>query len=61
VQPVDAHTSQLDAGAHSAELLAAYLGALGLDFHIDPDQAPELAEAAATLAQRYAASHRGLA
>ncbi len=53
VQPLDAHTSQLDAGAHNAELLAAYLGALGLDFSIDPDHAPELAEAAATLAQRY--------
>lgn len=58
VQPLDAHTSQLDAGAHSADLLAAYLGALGLDFHIDPDQAPELAQAATTLAQRYAASTR---
>ncbi|QGK70728.1 WYL domain-containing protein [Allosaccharopolyspora coralli] len=56
VQPLDAHASQLDAGAHTAELLAAYLGALGLDFSIDPEQAPELAEAAATLARRYAAA-----
>lgn len=58
VQPLDARSSRLDAGAHSAELLAAYLGAPGLDFRIDPDQAPELAEAAATLAQRYTKSTR---
>jgi len=53
VEPVDDHTSLLDAGAHSAELLAVYLGALGLDFHIDPDQAPELSAAATALAARY--------
>lgn len=56
VQPLDAQTSLLDAGAHNAELLAVYLGALGLDFDVDPDQAPELARAADTLAQRYAAA-----
>ena len=61
VQALDAQTSQLDAGAHSAEMLAVYLGALGLDFHIDPEQAPELAAAAATLTYRYAASTRGTA
>lgn len=60
VQPLDAHTSALDAGAHTAELLAAYLGALGLDFSIDAEQSPELAEAAATLARRYAAAPRGV-
>lgn len=58
VQPLDAQTSQLDAGAQSADLLAVYLGALGLDFHINPEQAPELAAAAATLTHRYAASTR---
>ena len=58
VQPIDAHTSQLDAGAQTADLLAVYLGALDLDFHIDPDQAPELAHAAHRLAERYAAAPR---
>lgn len=53
VEPLDDHTCRLDAGAHSAELLAVYLGALGLDFHIDSDQAPELATATAALAERY--------
>lgn len=54
VEPLDAHTSWLDAGAHSPELLAVYLGALGLDFHIEPEHAPELAQAARDLAERYA-------
>lgn len=61
VEPIDAHTSQLDAGAQTAELLAVYLGALDLDFHIDPDQAPELAHAAHRLAGRYAAAPRVIA
>lgn len=56
VQPIDPHSSQLDAGAQNADLLAAYLGALGLDFHIDPDETPDLAHAAATLARRYTAA-----
>ncbi len=56
VEPIDSHTSRLDAGAHSPELLAVYLGALGLDFHLDPDVTPDLAHAAATLATRYAAA-----
>jgi hypothetical protein len=53
VRPRDAHTSVLDAGAHSAELLAVYLGALGLDFHVDPEEHPELHAAVAALAARY--------
>lgn len=56
VEPIDAHTSRLDAGAQTAELLAVYLGALDLDFHVDPDQAPELAHAAHRLARRYTAA-----
>lgn len=56
VQPLDAGASLLDAGAHSAELLAVYLGALDLDFTIDHSQAPELARAVETLAGRYAAA-----
>lgn len=59
VQPLDAHSSLLDAGAHSPELLATYLGALGLDFRIEPARSPELAQAAATLAERYAAATGG--
>lgn len=58
VEPLGEHSSALDAGAQSPELLAAYLGALGLDFHIDPDRDPELAAATATLAERYASALR---
>jgi hypothetical protein len=53
VEPIDSSTSALDAGAQTPELLAAYLGALDLDFRIDVDQAPKLAAAALTLAARY--------
>lgn len=56
VERLDPGTSALDAGAQTPELLAAYLGALDLDFYIDPDHSPELAAAAATLAVRYAAA-----
>lgn len=56
VEPRDTRTSHLEAGAHSPELLAAYLGTLGLDFHIDPTQNPDLAHAASALANRYTAS-----
>lgn len=58
VEPVDEQSSALYAGAQSAELLAAYLGALDLDFHVDFDRAPDLARAVATLAERYAAALR---
>lgn len=56
VESIDPRTSLLDAGAHNAELLAVYLGALGLDFRIDPNHTPELAQAATMLADRYAAA-----
>ncbi|GAB3507278.1 helix-turn-helix transcriptional regulator [Amycolatopsis cihanbeyliensis] len=60
VEPRTEETSLLDAGAPTPELLAAYLGALGFDFHINPDTAPGLANASATLAKRYAhAAERG--
>lgn len=58
VAPIDEHTCTLEAGAHSAELLAVYLGALGLAFHVDRTQAPELADAVDTLVTRYAAATR---
>lgn len=53
VEPIDSSTSALDAGAQTPELLAACLGALDLNFHIDVDHAPELAAAALTLGARY--------
>ena len=56
VQPVDRHTSLLEAGAQSPQLLAAYLGAMDLDFHVDAAAAPELAAELATLAARYSAA-----
>lgn len=53
VQALDDNTSRLDAGAQSPELLAVYLGALDLDFAVDPTAAPELHRAVAALADRY--------
>lgn len=58
VEPIDEQRSGLDAGAQTPELLAAYLGALGLDFHIDAEAFPDLSMAAARLADRYAAASR---
>ncbi|CAA0130397.1 Uncharacterised protein [Mycolicibacterium vanbaalenii] len=40
VEPIDPETSTLDAGPQSPELLAAYLGAMDLDFHVDTDAHP---------------------
>ena len=45
-------------GPKAPELLAAYLGAMDLDFYVDAECAPELAAAAETLAARYAAATR---
>lgn len=53
VQPRDRDTSLLDAGAQTVELLAVYLGALGLDITVDGDTEPELHRAAGELAERY--------
>lgn len=39
-----------------SELLATYLGALNLDFHVDPDDAPELALAIDVPARPYTAA-----
>ncbi|HEU4492205.1 MAG TPA: WYL domain-containing protein [Jiangellales bacterium] len=52
VEALGADTSALHAGAQTPELLASYLAALDLDFHIDPDAAPDLAAALQTLAVR---------
>lgn len=54
VEPRTAHTCWLDAGAQTADLLAVYLGALGLDLTIDAATAPDLHRAAQVLAARYA-------
>lgn len=53
VEPIDAHTSALEAGAQTPQLLAAYLAAMDLDFHLDTEQAPELAAAVDVIAARY--------
>ena len=49
-----ATTTWLHAGAQNAALLAAYLGALDLDFTVDPEESPELHHAVEILAARYA-------
>lgn len=58
VRPIDRRTSVLHAGAQSAQLLAAYLAAMDLDFHIDADAAPELAAEITKIAARYNAATR---
>lgn len=58
VEPIYPETSTLEAGAQSPQLLAAYLGAMDLDFHVDVERAPELAAATETLAARCTAATR---
>lgn len=58
VEPRTTDTSWLHAGAQSAVLLAAYLGALDLDFTIDPERSPELHRATEDLAARYSDATR---
>jgi predicted DNA-binding transcriptional regulator YafY len=51
VESVDAGHCVLVTGADSVEIIAVYIGMLGLDFHVtDP---PELVEAVAALGERY--------
>lgn len=57
-RPIDHHTSVLEAGAQSPQLLAAYLGAMDLDFHVDTRADPELAVEITKLAARYTAATR---
>lgn len=56
VRPADRHTSVLEAGAQSPQLLAAYLAAMDLDFYVDAHTAPELATEITKLAARYTAA-----
>jgi predicted DNA-binding transcriptional regulator YafY len=54
VEKVDEQTSVLVTGADSIEIIAVYIGMLGIDFHVtDP---PELVQHLAVLGQRYARS-----
>ena len=52
VESVDATTSVLVTGADTIEIVAVYIGMLGLDFHVDAP--PELVEHVAMLSARYA-------
>lgn len=51
VEAVDANHCVLVTGADSVEMIAVYIGLLGLDFHVDGP--PELVEAVVRLARRY--------
>ncbi|MGW0521809.1 helix-turn-helix transcriptional regulator [Crossiella sp. NPDC003009] len=52
VEAVDESTSVLVTGADSLEMIAVYIGMLGLDFHVT--EPPELVEHLRTLGRRYA-------
>ena len=54
IEPIDAGSCIVDAGADSLETLAVYLGMLGADFTIDADSG--LAEHVGRLADRYRAA-----
>jgi predicted DNA-binding transcriptional regulator YafY len=54
IEPIDADTCIVDAGADSPEVLAVYLGMLGADFEIEDN--PELAAHVGRLADRYRAA-----
>jgi predicted DNA-binding transcriptional regulator YafY len=51
VESVDAEHCVLVTGADSVEIVAVYIGMLGLDFHVT--EPPALVEAVATLGERY--------
>ena len=51
VEPVDAHTCVVSAGADTPQILAAYLGMFDADFEVS--EPPELVEHLRTLARRY--------
>jgi predicted DNA-binding transcriptional regulator YafY len=58
VEPVDDHHCVLVTGGDSVEVVAVWIGMLGLDFHVD--EPPALVEALRVQARRYAAAtHRG--
>jgi predicted DNA-binding transcriptional regulator YafY len=51
VESVDAGHCVLVTGADSVEIIAVYIGMLGLDFHVT--EPPDLVEAVATVGERY--------
>jgi predicted DNA-binding transcriptional regulator YafY len=51
VVAIDEHTCRLHTGSDHPEMLAAWLGMLGVDFHID--NSPELVTALRTIGERY--------
>jgi len=51
VEPVDDSHCVLVTGADSVEIVAVYIGMLGLDFHVA--EPPELVEQIALLGERY--------
>lgn len=53
----DDDSATLHAGAQTAQLLAAYLAAMDLDFQVDSDRFPELANEVAAIARRFARAH----
>ena len=58
VESIDDTTCVLVTGGDSIEIVAVYIGMLGIDFHVsDP---PELVQHLATLGQRYLRSIREL-
>jgi predicted DNA-binding transcriptional regulator YafY len=46
--------SRVEVGSDDAQALASYLGLIGADFTVDPDECPDLAQALRALAARYA-------
>ena len=56
VEAIDEHTCVLVTGADSVEIVAVYIGMLGLDFTVT--EPPELVAHLATLAKRYASAIR---
>ena len=48
---IDEHTCQLQTGSDSPEMMAAWLGMIGVDFEIE--DSPELAEQLRLLGERY--------
>jgi predicted DNA-binding transcriptional regulator YafY len=53
VEAIDEDTCAVLLGSDDAEMLAAWIGALGQDFEFDLDEAPELAEQLLIIADRY--------
>jgi hypothetical protein len=55
IEPIDATTCVVDAGADTIETLAVYLGMIGEDFSLDPEDT-ELAAQVRRMSDRYRAA-----